>query len=437
MSVSTLQSSFADVNGEITASNLETGAYTVAIEGESEVSVGELVLAFSQEDGKRREVGSGEVISVEDGSYTAIFDSDDVVVGMDALVRQFAPEMEADPLSAIPDDEFAVVEPVESADLDPKAAAAACLKAIDEYPEESRFYAQLGRALEADGKPASAILQYEKALALRSDYPVVLHNLAKLRFYGPEELRDFDTARKYFQRAAELGFTASLPVIGSMARDAMGGERDFASAAEWFSIAAEQGNPYSQNALAECYENGWGIDQDISKALLWYRSAAELSYVPAYRNLGRVFQKGIGVTASEQKAFDWFSRAAEKEDMESQYQVGLAFLYGKGVMHSEEYGIDWLTKAADAGHSKAMRTIASFYYDRGDSKNGKLDMAAVWYKKAAANGDAVAQYSLGSMFEKGEGIDRDKTSAIDWYRKAARQGHSESQKRLVRLKADW
>ncbi len=437
VSVATLQSSFADVDGEITENNLETGAFTVAIEAGSLVEVGEQIVALSEVDGKQIEIGAGEVTAVADGSLTAIFDSEDVAVGMAALVKQFAPEHEADHLAAIPDDTFAVVDAVSNEELDAPAAAKACREAIAEYPNESRFYAQLGRALEVDGKPASAILQYEKAIALRPDYPVALHNLAKLRFYGPEELRDFDVARKHFNKAAELGFAASLPVIGTMMRDAMGGDRDFAAAAKWFSVAAEQSNPFSQNALAECYENGWGIDQDISKALLWYRSSAELGYVPAYRNLGRIFQKGIGVTANERKAFDWYSRAAEKDDVESQYRVGQAFLTGKGVVNSEEYGIEWLTKAADAGHAQAMRAIASYYYSRGDSKNGELDLAAAWYKKAAAKGDAVAQFNLGSMFEKGEGISRDKSSAINWYRQAARQGHSESQKRLVKLKADW
>lgn len=437
VSIAALQSSFADVDGEITETNLETGAYTVTIPEGAEVQPGELVVALNQVDGKTVEVASGEVTEVGEGSYSAIFDSEDVVVGMAALVKQFAPEHEADHMAAIPEDAFAVVDTVIDANLDAPAAAKACREAIAEYPAESRFYAQLGRALEVDGKPASAILQYEKAIELRPDYPVALHNLAKLRFYGPEELRNLETARKHFNRAAELGFTASLPVIGTMMRDAMGGDRDFAAASNWFAIAAEQGNSFSQNALAECYENGWGIDQDISKALLWYRSSAELGYVPAFRNLGRVFQDGIGVTANDRKAFDWYSRAAEKGDIESQYRVGKAFLSGKGVVHSQEYGIEWLTKAADAGHAKAMRAIASHFYARGDSRNGELDLAAAWYKKAASNGDVVAQYNLGSMLEKGEGLSRDKNSAINWYRQAARQGHSESQKRLVKLKADW
>ncbi|MDQ8201552.1 tetratricopeptide repeat protein [Pelagicoccus sp. SDUM812003] len=436
LSAASLQTTFADVEGEIVESNIETGALTISIDPADVVVVGEPVVAFNEVDGKLVEIGNGEVIEIGEGAFSAVFDSKDVAVGMKALVKQFAPEHEADHLGAIPDDKFAVVDAVINANLDAPATIKACRDAIAEFPKESRFYAQLGRALEVDGKPASAILQYEKAIELRPDYPVALHNLAKLRFYGPEELRDFEIARKHFSRAAELGFDASMPVIGTMTRDALGGDSDYAAAAQWFSKAAEIGNPFSQNALAECYENGWGLDQDISKALLWYRSSAELGYVPAYRNLGRVFEKGIGVEASDRKAFDWYSRAAERDDVESQYKVGRAFMKGKGVVFSREYGLEWLTKAADAGHAKAMREIADFHFDNGDGKDD-LGIAANWYRKAAQNGDASAQYSLGAMLERGSGVDRDKGLAITWYREAARQGHSESQKRLIKLKTDW
>ena len=353
---------FADVEGEIVEANLETGTLTVQIDPVDSVAVGEPVVAFGEVEGQIVEIASGEVIGVGEGVFQAIFDSKELEIGTFTLVKQFAPEHEADLLAAIPEDVFAIVEErVSNVNLDTSAAIKACRAAVAEYPKESRFYAQLGRALEVDGKPASAILQFEKALELRSDYPVVLHSLAKIRFYGPEELRDFETARKHFLQAAELEFDASMPVIGTMSRDALGGDRDYAAAAHWFSIAAESGNPFSQNALAECFENGWGLEQDISKALLWYRSSAELNYVPALRNLGRVFAEGVGVERNARRAFDWYSRAAEKGDVESQFQVGVAFLKGRGVVFSEEYALEWLSKSADSGHARAMREIASYY----------------------------------------------------------------------------
>jgi TPR repeat protein len=53
----------------------------------------------------------------------------------------------------------------------------------------------------------------------------------------------------------------------------------------------------------------------------------------------------------------------------------------------------------------------------------------VWqekYKKAlpkAEAGDAIAQYDVGNMYEKGNGVARDNTKAFKWYLKAAKQDH--------------
>ncbi|MGN6843432.1 tetratricopeptide repeat protein, partial [Neisseria sp. P0021.S006] len=56
---------------------------------------------------------------------------------------------------------------------------------------------------------------------------------------------------------------------------------------------------------------------------------------------------------------------------------------------------------------------------------------AVWadslqdYKKtlqAAEQGNAKAQFSLGKMYYKGEGVRQDYAQAVQWYRRAAEQG---------------
>lgn len=46
-----------------------------------------------------------------------------------------------------------------------------------------------------------------------------------------------------------------------------------------------------------------------------------------------------------------------------------------------------------------------------------------WYRKAAEQGDAAAQYNLGWMYWKGHGVWQSDTEAMKWYRKAAEQGH--------------
>jgi len=46
-----------------------------------------------------------------------------------------------------------------------------------------------------------------------------------------------------------------------------------------------------------------------------------------------------------------------------------------------------------------------------------------WYRLAAEQGHADAQYNLGRMFEEGQGVAQDTAEAIRWYRLAAEQGN--------------
>ena len=48
-------------------------------------------------------------------------------------------------------------------------------------------------------------------------------------------------------------------------------------------------------------------------------------------------------------------------------------------------------------------------------------------KKLAEQGNAVAQFNLGVMYEKGEGVPKDYKQAAYWYSKAAEQGNAEAQ----------
>src|SRR5687767_2633679 len=52
-------------------------------------------------------------------------------------------------------------------------------------------------------------------------------------------------------------------------------------------------------------------------------------------------------------------------------------------------------------------------------------------KQAAQAGDLHAQYLVGRMHEKGQGVERNFTTARTWYEKAANAGHPESQYRMA------
>jgi len=59
--------------------------------------------------------------------------------------------------------------------------------------------------------------------------------------------------------------------------------------------------------------------------------------------------------------------------------------------------------------------------------------AVKWYRKAAEQGDAEAQFNLGRAFVNGEGVDKDKMEAVKWLRLAAEQGYEDAEEMLVRL----
>ena len=48
----------------------------------------------------------------------------------------------------------------------------------------------------------------------------------------------------------------------------------------------------------------------------------------------------------------------------------------------------------------------------------------------AKNGHPKAQFNLGIMYFKGNGVQKDYAKALEWYRRAAKQGHAEAQSNL-------
>ncbi|CAN7655915.1 tetratricopeptide repeat protein [Rhizobium sp. LjRoot254] len=64
-------------------------------------------------------------------------------------------------------------------------------------------------------------------------------------------------------------------------------------------------------------------------------------------------------------------------------------------------------------------------------KRGDLAMAVNMFETLAQRGEPFAQFSLGYMFRKGEGVAQDDAKAAEWYRKAAAQGHPAAQSNIA------
>lgn len=66
-------------------------------------------------------------------------------------------------------------------------------------------------------------------------------------------------------------------------------------------------------------------------------------------------------------------------------------------------------------------------YESGQGVPKDYAEALKWYRKAAEQGDALAQTQLGLMYIKGMGAPKDEAQAMAWLRKAAEQGYASAQ----------
>jgi len=89
----------------------------------------------------------------------------------------------------------------------------------------------------------------------------------------------------------------------------------------------------------------------------------------------------------------------------------------------------WYTKAADQGHAYAQCSLGGLFLEgRGVAKSDVK--AALWYRKESDRGDAYAQSILGLLFSEGRGVVQSDSKAVHWYRKAADQGNPAAQHNL-------
>ena len=83
-------------------------------------------------------------------------------------------------------------------------------------------------------------------------------------------------------------------------------------------------------------------------------------------------------------------------------------------------------RAAKKGDPRAQYSLAVLYL-RGEGVDRNDEQAAKWLRRAAKRGLAASQSLLGSLYSSGRGIDRNDAKAAEWYRAAADQGDRKGQ----------
>ena len=85
-----------------------------------------------------------------------------------------------------------------------------------------------------------------------------------------------------------------------------------------------------------------------------------------------------------------------------------------------------LQDTAARGDAEAQNELGT-RYAQGHGVTKNLDIAAMWYRKAAEQGDANGQYKLGWCYLFGKGVEIDRVEGVKWCRRAAKQGHEKAE----------
>lgn len=94
--------------------------------------------------------------------------------------------------------------------------------------------------------------------------------------------------------------------------------------------------------------------------------------------------------------------------------------YNSGSLEDDAEAVRWFRMAAEQGHAGAQFNLGLMYAE-GRSVPEDHAAAVDWYRMAAEQGHAEAQTNLGIMYAEGQGVTKDDVEATRWFRKAARQ----------------
>ncbi|SVD84357.1 uncharacterized protein METZ01_LOCUS437211, partial [marine metagenome] len=136
--------------------------------------------------------------------------------------------------------------------------------------------------------------------------------------------------------------------------------------------------------------------------------------------VAKAYYFGQGVAKNKKRSLQWYTKSSDQG-----YPVAknnLSFFYSDGEIVDQDLEIYFklLCEAATAGLSISTSNIAHFYYEKDNDKNRSFE----WTMKAARQGNAFAQNSLGIMYSYGYGISLDYKEAFKWFKKSADQGNA-------------
>lgn len=201
--------------------------------------------------------------------------------------------------------------------------------------------------------------------------------------------------------------------------------KNYAEAYRQWKAAADGGNAEAQFDLALLYAQGLGVTRDLGTAMRWYRSAADQGNAQAQFALGQIYSRGWGAPRDTTDAIRWMQMANDPNSDGS--PTNWSLIEGYGLERDDAQAAYWYRKAAEQGHAEAQYNLARLY-SRGSGVTRDQETALHWVRAAASQGYAPAQARFGIRYASGSGISQDHRLAYFWLTLAFLHGDKSNEK---------
>jgi TPR repeat protein len=121
-------------------------------------------------------------------------------------------------------------------------------------------------------------------------------------------------------------------------------------------------------------------------------------------------------------------KAAARGHAEAQFEYARMCAMGEGANRDRSKAKEWFSKSAEQGYRvcAAYNNLGVLWLEE------SVGEAVKWFLESAAQGNGVAQYNLGVLYERGHGVKRDYRQAVEWFLRSAERerGGSYAQQHL-------
>ena len=301
---------------------------------------------------------------------------------------------------------------------------------------------------------AKAAAAFAKAkLAAAGGDPDKLMALANFYLLGLGTDKDEKEAARLHKMGADKGDAFCQSLYGRDLLLSVGVKKDVPEAIIWLRKAADHKQPDAEYALHQLYEEGTDVKADPDAARQWLLRAAEHGHHDARATLATEILKSKDHKRAK-SVLAWVRPGALEGHARSCFIMGFIYSVGFGVkadavesmawrlvflnIEDEYDSASWKIDYAGLGEADQAKAeqrarelsgerpyVSPFARDPAELATEKKAYETT--KEKAEKGDVNAQYHLAMLYDFGRGTEKNGTEAARWCRKAAEQGLAEAQ----------